>query len=841
MPAFALFLPDPAGGGAQLIDQAGAITAGFDFYADQSARLPNGLFVCQNASSSCPIHIWQWNGGTSFTQLATFAGLFSGSPNFPPSTHFAAIGTHFWAAPWIPSNSGEFQFWKFDQTGAVLASIGPTTFLTFGLQCFTPSLDETIAYYSNGVTILRWDLVGNAALSNLASLSADIFGIVKLYPVPGSTDIVAVLIQWDGVSLNNRLLRRYTAAGAIVYDVIVATVLGVADDPYCDAALDPSGTSVWIEYPGPPSYDSSLLCTFAQVSLADGSTLRTITPAGPLTAFGPLTVLGDAIPSGPVAVAGWTLEGELAGPGNGWTDLSGDVRATQPIAWSYGITGNTLTDRVAAPGQLSFALNNSASNSGHLLGYYAADSPNLRAGFDIGIRIRCSIVYGGIRYYKFNGRLSSFDPVPGPYGPRTTLCVVTDWLDEASRTQFLQIPTQVEQRADQVLSVILDAMASPPVSRALGVGADRYVFAPFAPGGVGVLQELQNLAQSEVGYCYMTGDTVAGGRLVFESRAQRQIKSLSAPDAAFEATQLTPGGLTISRTRDAIINHLQVTIHPKRLDGSPTVIFTLRDPTVGPITALQIFPGQTVRLLAPFVNAANPSNPIGATDVITPVAYTDYAVESQPNGGGIDLTGSLTIAMTVGATAASLALTNTSAWVGYVTFLQLRGLGIYDQQQTIWEQTDDASIALYGANVVPYDMPYQSEPAIGILTAAYLVQRAKAQRTTVDAVTILANKSDFLMTQALAREPGDRITIAEPASGLSASSSYFIQACDGQLLPGGILTMRWGLAADRVAGPALWLLGHVGMSELGATTGLGGTAMWRLGTSLLGAETGLGF
>jgi hypothetical protein len=73
-----------------------------------------------------------------------------------------------------------------------------------------------------------------------------------------------------------------------------------------------------------------------------------------------------------------------------------------------------------------------------------------------------------------------------------------------------------------------------------------------------------------------------------------------------------------------------------------------------------------------------------------------------------------------------------------------------------------------------------------------------------------------LMTQAVAREPGDRIGIAEAATGLTTTTGFFIQMCDGTYSRGGIVTMRWGLAP--ASNSQFWLLGTAGASELGETT-----------------------
>jgi hypothetical protein len=156
--------------------------------------------------------------------------------------------------------------------------------------------------------------------------------------------------------------------------------------------------------------------------------------------------------------------------------------------------------------------------------------------------------------------------------------------------------------------------------------------------------------------------------------------------------------------------------------------------------------------------------------------------------------------------------------VGYVTFFRVRGIGIYDEQTVIAEQTSTTAETAYGENTLTYDMPYQSNPDTGDGAARYFLALLEGQTANVDQVAILANADSARMTAALAREPGDRIAFAEAVSGITTTTGYFIQSCDYELRAGGILTVQWGLAP--ASWMTSWLLGESGSSELGDTTRL---------------------
>ena len=75
------------------------------------------------------------------------------------------------------------------------------------------------------------------------------------------------------------------------------------------------------------------------------------------------------------------VEMKLAGVDGVYTDVSADVLSD--LTATYGISGGGPTDRVASTGSMQFQLNNSASNSAGLVGYYSLGHANARSGFDL--------------------------------------------------------------------------------------------------------------------------------------------------------------------------------------------------------------------------------------------------------------------------------------------------------------------------------------------------------------------------------------------------------------------------------------------------------------------------
>jgi hypothetical protein len=111
--------------------------------------------------------------------------------------------------------------------------------------------------------------------------------------------------------------------------------------------------------------------------------------------------------------------------------------------------------------------------------------------------------------------------------------------------------------------------------------------------------------------------------------------------------------------------------------------------------------------------------------------------------------------------------------------------------------------------------------------ANWILNTSKDARYVVSEFMLASNSSDTLMTQSLAREPGDKITIAESVTGLAATGAgdppaqigYFINGVSMTITPGGIIKTSWVLApADQ---QAAWVLNQVGASEMGISTTLG--------------------
>jgi len=493
--------------------------------------------------------------------------------------------------------------------------------------------------------------------------------------------------------------------------------------------------------------------------------------------------------------------------GAGYVDVTPDVVGSIDVR--YGISGTGPLDRVASTGTMRLSLDNSEFNSAQLLGYYSPGNVNRRAGFGIGIKCRLTLTFASVPYTRFIGTIDSIRPTPGVGLERRTEVVAVDWLDYAARWRLSGIPIQLNQVSSDIFSTIIASMPIAPSSIAIAPGKDTYAYAldNAKSGQATALSEFQRIAQSELGFIYIVGDQIR-----FLNRHVRMANTVN----QFMLDQTI--GLEASRSRGQILNRVQVVVYPRRADASLVVLFTLDTP-------FQVAPAQVVTIRASYTDPTLRAEKVGATELVAPVATTDYVMNVAADGSGADLTANFSVVAIFGASEVHFTVTNSGSQSGFVTKLQCRGKGVYDYSTAMGEAKDTASIAQYGENALTFDMFYQNDPERGAQAAAYILNVYKGEGSFVQSVSFPASRSDALMVAALGMEISDRVGIRETVTGLTDDGpgttvlGHHIQNIALTIEPDGILWCTWGLCPADAA--AYWILGQAGASELDATTKLG--------------------
>ena len=502
------------------------------------------------------------------------------------------------------------------------------------------------------------------------------------------------------------------------------------------------------------------------------------------------------------------IETEIDGAGNGWTDITNDVRFSEPVQLTYGIDGGGPQNRVGGSGDFSAVLDNSEGNEGSQLGWYSPIHPFARSGVALNAGVRIRLGFGGVHTYK-KFYIDECQPTSGVNGERMTELVGVDWMNRAAGHKLQGIPIQLGKRSDEIFSAIYQDVTPLPANTSIATGAETFKYAldNARDESEQARSAFQKLANSELGFIFTRRDATDGETLVFQSRHSRPLDTTV--QRHFDASEIT--GLDgAGHSNDQLFTRFQVVTHNRRVDPNPTtILYSLGD------TVPEVPPGGTIHPFGPYRDPTQEAARVGGTDMVTPVLNTDYAINSLPNGMGADVAGDHTVVASFGANGVRWTITNNGSIAGHVTKLQARGRGIYDFARLILE----AEVA--GATVdrvLTFDMPYQDDGGLGQSIADHL-RDLYGSAITVPGIEFVANRNADLMNAALTLDVGDRITISEEVTGVDASTHYHIHSVDFELVNGEILFVRYGLA------PAI---------------GLDVSDWWILGTSQLGIGTKLG-
>jgi hypothetical protein len=485
-------------------------------------------------------------------------------------------------------------------------------------------------------------------------------------------------------------------------------------------------------------------------------------------------------------------------------DLSADVLLDPGIACRYGIFGSSPSDRVADTGTLTFQLNNSQRNSASLIGYYTPGHANCRAGWDLGVKVSLQIIYGGVIYYKFYGAVDEILPAMGIYRERRVSVTVVDWIDEAARYKLQRIPTAVNKYAGQLVSTIVNTMAWAPLQQSIAAGSDfiSYALDTARDESTTAIRELQKICDNEFGYLYVRGDTAFGGKLVFEDRTTRQLNLTSLQTVTNAMT-----GLDAGRRRGDVINRAVVTVNPRAVSDSGNIILWY----LPQVTKIE--PGQTLTFSANYTDPDTQER-TGATNLSYTFAFDSDPLIIVPG----DMDASLNVTVSAGGNSALVTCANTGAVPGYLVYFTLDGVALYNYAPISFTDDNASSQAAYGLNMVNIDAPYHEDIGFAVATSSFVLSQWGTLQTVPNGLSLVGNVDATTMTAVLSTEPGDRITVTESMSAVSAQ--FIVHSVDFNILPGHIFTSTWTVAPVWVL-PAPWLLGTAGYSELGTTTNLG--------------------
>lgn len=469
-----------------------------------------------------------------------------------------------------------------------------------------------------------------------------------------------------------------------------------------------------------------------------------------------------------------------------WQDLTPFVLNSPGVSLSYGIKGTESTERVGQTGTMSFSLDNSQFNNTATIGLFSPDHASLQTGFAVGNEIRVALTYGGTTYYKWRGVIDTIVPVAGLKRTRNVAVTCVDWFDQIARIAVEGLTLETDVLADAMLTTLIKGVPAKPISTSFDIGGFTYAYAwdQSQSTQISPMMEFARIANSDLGYIYLKGDTVEGGKLVFQNRDAR-----SALVSKVTLTDVEPSAVVVQHGRAQVQNSVEVEVFPRTVDAAATtVLYSLNEAT-------EIAANATFEFKATYRDPNEQASKVGGLEMVTPVATTDYTMNRKSDGSGKDKTSEASVTVKFESSQAIVQVTNTGPDRVFLTKFQLRGKGVYTYSPFSSIVEDAASQQRYGKSKLSFSLTYQNDPEVAEETASVLLFQNKDPNTKVTSLTLVGNTNDTNMTQVLAREVGDKITLSETVTGL-ATKSYFINSIDINISGPQFVRCSWLLAPD---------------------------------------------
>jgi hypothetical protein len=406
--------------------------------------------------------------------------------------------------------------------------------------------------------------------------------------------------------------------------------------------------------------------------------------------------------------------------------------------------------------------------------------------------VRVIATYGGTDYPLFKGRIEEIEPT-GHKGNRTVLITAYDGLRDLGAVDVPDVALMTSITTDEGITAILTAAGWPVAERDLDVGNDTLGYW-WTPGGELAITNLNALARSEFGAFFMARD----GKATFINR-----RNYNTAAASGTLDQADMADVLLKQPWEVVYNLITVRCNPVNV-GSTAALWTLGDSNV------YVGAGGSVELWAEYQDS-NGSACAGSS-VIAPVATTDYTANTTQGGGGTNMTASMSVAATIYSTWTKLVVSNTHATLGfYITLLKVRGDAI-TQTPTPIRIEDAASQTAYGKRELTFDVPWQQS----VNTATDLANTLKNFYAAPQ--TPLVCTLDNVLPALLDYELCDRTTVTIAEYGINQ-----VMRLHGLALQTGttMQDVKANLSLGQADDSVYWLLGEVGLSELGETTRLG--------------------
>lgn len=313
------------------------------------------------------------------------------------------------------------------------------------------------------------------------------------------------------------------------------------------------------------------------------------------------------------------------------------------------------------------------------------------------------------------------------------------------------------------------------------------------------MKAMQEVEASEGGFLREAGN----GRIVFEGRTRRMTSPYRTSTATFSdaaTSTLTYMGIQQEDPLPFIFTELQATIRPFTASSTGTLWRNKDTGTLVPTLANS----STLVLWAKYPNGTSPTDAVGVDSWVTPTATTDWNVFTDTAATGTNLNGDVALTVTPYGNEMRFLFNNTGTRLGFVTFVQARGVPLLAQEPVVVSQTSTGTA--FGTRTFPSGATFIPDVDEANSWANWNLSVYEEPIINLQ-LTVHANRNNDHLSQAILREVSDRITVVATSSrsNLGFSRDFYIESIKHEIDSRRTHTVTY-LLSDSISKSDAWVL-----------------------------------
>lgn len=289
-----------------------------------------------------------------------------------------------------------------------------------------------------------------------------------------------------------------------------------------------------------------------------------------------------------------------------------------------------------------------------LVDLYDWYDPFVNADVGVGKYFRLQVnTPSGETFSLITGKINDTVITEGRGARRMQLTGSDGWNTLRDQINRVNLELQEDVYGDEAMNLLLDAIDWPVLwGHNLNGGVDLHQY--WYAADTGAASALYDLAFSEMGKLWIAGD----GKVTFRNRHFVDTSLFTITD-----NDVYWGSVKIFEPWEGVRNSIRVTAKKREMQSAVELWRA--------IEVMRLGSGETRDDI--FASYTYGGESVIGTNIISPVAGTDYIANTESDGSGTNITADFSITVTPFSGSAKLTITNTGSKVGYLILNKLRG------------------------------------------------------------------------------------------------------------------------------------------------------------------------